>query len=77
MRKKQSIKASAAVGKMECVMAETDQVTKEDDTTVLLVARWGWSWGSCTPIMGPQFLSPAELFHQEILFLSCFHILRL
>lgn len=58
-------------------MAQTDQVTKGADTTVLPMAGWGWSWGSCTPIMGPQALSVAEMFHQEILFLSCFHSLRL
>lgn len=39
---------------MEWVTAETDQVTKWDDTTVLPVASWGWGWGPYTPIMGPQ-----------------------
>lgn len=56
-------------------MAERDPVTTGDDTTVLPNPRWGWV--SCTPIMGPQFLSPAGMFHQEILVLSCFRILRL
>lgn len=59
------------------VMAERDQVTIRDDTTVLPNPRWGWGWVSCTPIMGHQFLSTAGMFHQEILVLSCFHILRL
>lgn len=76
MYKNQSIKASAAAGKWSGVMAERDQVTTGDDTTVLLNPRWGWGWVSCTPIMGPQFLSPAGMFHQ-ILVLSCFHILSL
>jgi len=48
------------------VAAGRDQVTKGDDTTALPMARWGWSWGSCTPTVGPLSLSPEELFHQEI-----------
>lgn len=58
-------------------MAEGDQVTVGDDTTVLSNPRWGWGWVFCTPIMAPQFLSPAGMFHQEILVLSCFHMPRL
>lgn len=53
------------------VMAERDQVTIGDGTT-----QNGAGTG-CPAIMGPQFLSPAGMFHQEILVLSCFHIQRL